>query len=142
MGITANNAVCRGAVHEGIVHQSDGKLCGQNTQHCQIHIRVGDPALVVGFLQIIKRRRGQVHIQACFQTHRLGLPVCVDHLMSVGNTFHSAVVGNHEAFKAPFIPEDLRQQTFVAGAGHTLPAVISCHNRQGAAFLEALFERL
>ena len=80
---------------------------------------------------------GEVHIQARLEADGLGLVVAVHQLVSLVDSLRAPVVRDHEALKAPFLPQNLGEEAVIGRAGHALPAVVGGHDRQGPALLEA-----
>ena len=137
MGITPHQRIGGGGICEGLIHEADGEFGGQHPQNGAVNIRLGDEALVVGLTELFIAGMGEVHIQARLEADGLGLVVAIHQLVSLVDTLHAPVVGDHEALKAPFVPQDLGEEAVIGGAGDTLPAVVGGHDRQSSALLEA-----
>ena len=140
--VATDQSICRLGIGKGFIHQTHGKLGSQHAKNGAVNIGLGDPALVVGGQEFFIGAKGEIDVQTRLEAESLGLPMGIHHLMCIIYSLNTAVVRDDKALEAPLVSQDLGKHTLVTGAGDTLPAIVSGHDRQGPALLEALFKGL
>ena len=84
----------------------------------------------------------QLEIQTVVEAHRQGLVLRLGHPVLPADNVHRVVIGNHNALEAPFLLEDVIQETAVAGSRNAVHRVVGTHDTAGPAFLDAGAEGL
>ena len=61
--------------------------------------------------------------------------------MSPFNFLHGKIVGDHNAVKAPLVPQNVGEQLFGSSAGHAIQLVVGVHHRLQVGFFNGRFKR-
>ena len=126
---TANHLISCGRVRVRVFEQPEFKLGLEYTSHRAVDDINGQSSLLHQPLLSITSVVGQEHVQTCFHRPDGGIARVGCDSMSAHEAGKATVVRDREALEPPFVAENICQEGLVAGAWHTIHAVVCRHNR-------------
>ena len=117
----------RVSTFEGILKQSEFVFQLQNPQYRFIYQRYVNFPLLYQFASLIQVVGGH-HFNICARLQRIFCRLCPVCCVPMGNhLMHRAKIGDRDAVKAPFLPQNLAEHLFVAGRRNTVNRVEGGH---------------